>query len=149
MKISQKRRRTGFITLRRFMFVLGLLVLLLLVGFFFFFVFDINMECDKAKNLCIISKKNIFEPNPIPLRRFDISSIVDISVATRNAEDGKMIYDILLNCGPYKGKVFIDYGFNTKIKANTVQMKLVKFINTPAKTLNITKHCYFNNYFCF
>lgn len=149
MKIRQKRRRRIFITIKRTMFALGIIALLLIIGLFHISGFDMDIDCDKTKNLCTISKKSTLEPNPIALRRFDIGGIVQANVATRDADDGKMIYDILLDYGPYRGKVFIDYGFNTKIKANTVAMKLSKFINTPEKTLNISKHCYFNNYFCF
>lgn len=128
-------------------------LIILLLGALFFALkvagTDYNIECTKSNDICTISTSDFINKTPVPISRFDTARIADAFVETRQAKDGTVIYDILLDYGPYVGKVFIDYGFNTKIKANTVKMKLLKYINGSDKTLSVTKHCYFNNYFCY
>lgn len=112
--------------------------------------FDMMIDCDRDADFCTISKTTGYKGRIIPISRFHISRVIDVLVDERALEDGTKIYDILLDCGPSYGKMFIDYGFNSKIKANTVKLKLSRFIEIRAKELHINKHCYFNNnYFCF
>ncbi len=111
--------------------------------------YDMILSCDKATNTCTISKKNMFDSTSIDISRFDTVKIYNVAVDKRKLENKKVIYDILLNYGPDNGMAFIDYGFTNPINANTVMVKFAKYLETNQKTLNISKHCYFNNYFCF
>lgn len=112
--------------------------------------FDMNLDCDRASHTCTISRKNMFDPTLITISRFDSSRILNIAVASRRLQNNnKIIYDILLNYGTDHGSMFIDYGFYNQIKANTVRVKLTKYIDSGAPTVNISKRCYFDEYFCF
>lgn len=113
--------------------------------------FDINLDCDRARHICTISRKNAMDPTVIDISRFDSERIYSVAVATRRLPNNKIIYDILVDYGTKNGgeAVFIDYGFYSQIKANTARVKFEKYLQTGAPTLNISKHCYFNEYFCF
>ncbi len=129
--------------------ILAVLIIISFVWLLKIAGFDMMIDCDRTTGYCTISKTDGFKGKIIPLSLFQIGKVVDVLVAERTVEDGTVVYDVLLDCGPKDGKVFIDFVFNTKIKANTVKMKLSRYIETYSKTLHISKHCYFNDYFCF
>lgn len=111
--------------------------------------FDMMIDCDTDTGYCTISKTSGYKGAVTPISRFTISKVAEVYAEERKLEDGTVIYDILLDCGPEYGKMFIDYGFKSKIKANTVRLKLSRYLDIKAKTIHINKHCYFNdNYFC-
>ena len=147
----RKKKKTifDFFSLRRvkaaiiIVVVLGTFIILQLTGF------DMDLDCTKADNICTISKKSILDAEPFKIARFDTGSVIDVFVRSRKLEDGSVIYDLLLDYGETRGKYFVDYGYNTVIKANTAKMKLTNYLNGSARSLNINKHCYFNDYFCF
>ncbi len=110
---------------------------------------DMDMDCDKNTHTCTISKTSPNDPTSIVISRFDTTRIYDIAVDKRKLKDGKVIYDILLNYGADNGQAFIDYGFTNPINANTVMVQFGKYLESGMNTIKITKHCYFNEYFCF
>lgn len=111
--------------------------------------FDMDMDCDRNTHTCTISKTSPNDSTPIIISRFDTTRIYDIAVDKRKLKDGKVIYDILLNYGADNGQAFIDYGFTNPINANTVMVQFGKYLESGMNTIKITKHCYFNEYFCF
>lgn len=111
--------------------------------------FDMDMNCDKNTHTCTISKKSPNDSTYINISRFDTTKIYDIAVDKRKLKDGKVIYDILLNYGADNGQAFIDYGFTNPINANNVMIQFGKYLESNMKTIKISKHCYFNEYFCF
>ena len=110
-----------------------------------------NLDCERTSHTCTISRKNFIDPTIINVSRFDSARIYSVAVATRRLPNNKIIYDLLVDYGTKNGgeAVFIDYGFYNQIKANTVRVKFEKYMQTGAPTLNISKHCYFDEYFCF
>jgi len=152
-KVDKKRKKRkvllDYLSLRR---VKAGVIIVVLLGFwaaFNVFGYDIDIDCEKSTNTCTISKSSVIDPVPFKIARFNTGGIIDVFVKSRTAEDGSTIYDLLLDYGETRGQMFIDYGFNTVIKANTAKMKLSNYLNGSAPTLNINKHCYFNDYFCF
>lgn len=111
--------------------------------------FDVDVDCTKADNTCTISKSSLLDPVPFKVSRFDTGGIIDVFVRSRKVDGNKLVYDLLLDYGETKGQYFMGYAFNTVIKANTAKMKLTNYLQGSKSTLNISKHCYFNEYFCF
>jgi len=125
--------------------VIGLCILLL----FQVASFNVDMHCTKYNNMCTISERSILDPTPTYLGKFDTLKILEIHVVEKHIENNKIVYDILLDYGKKAAPQHINYTFNTLIKANTVKLKLENYISSNAKSLTVTKKCYFNNYFCF
>ncbi len=152
-RADKKRRKRKFfldyLALKRVKIAVVILVALGFWAAFNIFGYDIDIDCTKSDNMCTISKSSVIDPVPYKIARFDAGGIIDVFVKSRTAEDGSTIYDLLLDYGESRGQLFIDYGFNTVIKANTAKMKLTNYLNGSAQELNINKHCFFNDYFCF
>lgn len=149
---KKRRKRKFFLDYLALKRVKIAVIALFLLGFwaaFNVFGYDIDIDCTKSDNTCVISKSSVIDPVPYKVARFDSGGILDVFVKARTAEDGTTIYDLLLDYGETRGQVFIDYAFNTVIKANTAKMKLTNYLNGEKETLNINKHCFFNDYFCF
>ncbi len=146
---KKKKRVVIVLSLRKLKIAAALLVLLIAYGLIQAAGFDMYLDCEKKTYSCTISKKSAFDHDSIDISRFDTEQIYEVSVAPRKLENKKVIYDILLNFGVDKGEAFIDYGFTNPIKANTVLVKFAKYLETGAPELSVSKHCYFNEYFCF
>lgn len=150
VKRRGKRRLRIIITMNQLKIIIALLVIACISALVKLSSFDMNLDCDRTTDFCVISKTSSVNPTPVPISRFRISKIVDISVEQRKIEDDRIIYDILLNNGPNYEDVYIDYGYDSVIKANTLKMKFVKFLGSlSTQKFSATKRCYFDNYFCF
>ena len=152
-RVDKKRRKKkvffDYLALKRVKAAVIALVVLGCIAAFHILGYDIDIDCEKANNTCVISKSSLVDPVPYKIARFDSGGILDVFVKSRVIEDGSTIYDLLLDYGEARGQVFIDYGFNTVIKANTAKMKLTNYLGNSAPDLHINKHCFFNDYFCF
>lgn len=152
-RADKKRRKRkillNYLILKRVKIAVIIFVLLGFWAAFNVFGYDIDIDCEKSNNTCTISKSSVIDPLPYKVARFDTGGILDVFVKSRILDNGDVIYDLLLDYGETQGQVYADYGFNTVIKANTAKMKLMNYIKGPAPVLNINKHCYFNDYFCF
>lgn len=112
--------------------------------------FDVTMYCSRSTAMCEIKKTSILDPLPVELGKFSLAYIKEVNVTNRTVENGKSVYDIEIDRGPERGREFVDFAFNTIIKANTVKMKFLRFYEDLSKSeVVISKHCYFNDYFCF
>lgn len=148
-------RRNGKRRLRTFLTTGQLYALILAIAAFFVYQifkasgYDMSLECSKIKDTCVISKTGLINPETVQISQFPVDSIFEVTVEKRKLENGKVIFDLLINNGPYADEFFIDYGFDNPIKANTVKMKMDKFLTSTAAEFSINKRCYFNDYFCF
>lgn len=152
-KAEKKRNKRkvflDYLTLKRVKITVITVVVLGVVGAYHILGYDIDIDCTKSNNTCVLSKSSLVDPVPYKIARFDTGGILDVFVKSRTIKHGGTIYDILLDYGETRGQIFIDYGFNTVIKANTVKMKLTNYLSSHAPDLHISKHCFFNDYFCF
>ncbi len=144
-----KRRLRTFLTKGQMYVLIFILAIGCVYGIFKTSEYYMSIDCSKIKNQCVISKKKSPDAEPIVIRQFPVGIIYEVKVEKRKLENGKEIFDILLDNGPFGEDVFIDYGFENVIKANTVKMKMDKYLTTTAEEFSITKRCYFNDYFCF
>jgi len=148
---KKKKRTVVVLSLEKIKMAAMVLVLIGIYALVHAIGFDMYLDCDKQTKMCTISKKSTFEPTAIKLGRFDTSRIYEIKVDSRKLESGKLIYDILVDYGTKTGgeAVFIDYAFESQIKANTLMMRLTNYLETNAPELHFKKRCYFSEYFCF
>ncbi len=150
VKKRGKRYLRIIITMNQLKIIAAIFVIACLSALIKLSSFDINLDCDRATDFCVISKTSSINPTSVPISRFKISRILDISVEQRKIDNDKIIYDILLDNGPYYEQMYIDYAFNTVIKANTVKMKFSKYLRSlSTQKFSDTKRCYFDSYFCF
>ena len=148
-KRKKKKVLFDYLVLKRVKAAVIAIVVLGVIGAYHVLGYDIDIDCTKSNNTCTISKSSLVDPVPYKIARLDSGGILDVFVKSRKIEDGSTIYDLLLDYGETRGQMFIDYGFNTVIKANTAKMKLTNYLDTSAPDLHINKHCFFNDYFCF
>ena len=148
---KSKNRIRVILPLEKIKIIAVVLVLLCVYAVVQISSFDMNLDCERTSHTCTISRKNFIDPTIINVSRFDSARIYSVAVATRRLPNNKIIYDLLVDYGTKNGgeAVFIDYGFYNQIKANTVRVKFEKYMQTGAPPLNISKHCYFDEYFCF
>ena len=144
-----KNRIIIVLPLQKIKIIAAVIVLIGLFALIQAVAFDMDLDCEKATHICTVSKKNVIEPTPIIIRRFDTARIYDMSVAQRITDNNKKIYDILINYGADFGSAYMDYGFTSQIKTNTLRVRLANYIETNATELHFSKRCYLNEYFCF
>ena len=128
LKQDNQKKLFSYLALKRVKAAVIALVVLGCIAAFHILGYDIDIDCEKANDTCVISKSSLVDPVPYKIARFDSGGILDVFVKSRVIEDGSTIYDLLLDYGEARGQVFIDYGFNTVIKANTAKMKLTNYL---------------------